>query len=192
MKTNSICLCLIYFTKHNTLQVHPCCCKCHDSFFLKVSEDIFTCGLPRWLRVKDPPTNAGDVGDRVWSLGGEDPLKEEMATYSSILAWEIPKTEELGRLQSMGSQRFGCNWANMHARNIQSYATSFFIHQLLETEVTSVFWILKVMLLWTLGIGLCMCFILIVFVFFQYLSKNEIAGSFIAIFISEEILYTFP
>ena len=102
-------------------------------FFKKVSEDIFTCGLPRWLRVKDPPTNAGDVGDRVWSLGGENPLKEEMATYSSILDWEIPKTEELGRLQSMGSQRFGCNWANMHARNIQSYATSFLIHQLLET-----------------------------------------------------------
>ena len=34
------------------------------------------------------------------SLGGEDPLEEEMATHSSILAWEIPWTEELGRLQS--------------------------------------------------------------------------------------------
>ena len=38
------------------------------------------------------------------SLGGEDPLEEEMATHSSILAWEIPWTEEPGRLQSMGSQ----------------------------------------------------------------------------------------
>ena len=36
-------------------------------------------------------------------------LKEEMATYSSILAWEIPWTEEPGRLQSMGSQRVGHN-----------------------------------------------------------------------------------
>ena len=38
-------------------------------------------------------------------LGPEDPLEEEMATHSSILAWRIPWTEEPGRLQSMGSQR---------------------------------------------------------------------------------------
>ena len=42
----------------------------------------------------------------VWSLGWEDPLKKEMATHSSILAWEIPRIEEPGRLQSMGLQRF--------------------------------------------------------------------------------------
>ena len=40
----------------------------------------------------------------VQSLGWEDPPEKEMATHSSILAWEIPWTEELGRLQSMGSQ----------------------------------------------------------------------------------------
>ena len=44
---------------------------------------------------------------RVQSLGQEDPLKKEMATYSSILAWEVPWTEEPGRLQSMGSPRIG-------------------------------------------------------------------------------------
>ena len=38
----------------------------------------------------------------VRSLGKEDPLEKEMATYSSILAWRIPWTEELGGLQSMG------------------------------------------------------------------------------------------
>ena len=38
------------------------------------------------------------------SLGQEDPLKKEIATHSNILAWEIPWTEEPGRLQSMGSQ----------------------------------------------------------------------------------------
>ena len=38
------------------------------------------------------------------SLDWEDPLEEEMATHSSILAWEIPWTEEPGGLQSMGSQ----------------------------------------------------------------------------------------
>jgi len=41
----------------------------------------------------------------VQSLGQEDPLEKEMATHSSILAWRIPRTEEPGRLQSMGSQR---------------------------------------------------------------------------------------
>ena len=41
---------------------------------------------------------------RVQSLGQEDPLEEEMVTHSSILAWEIPRTEESGGLQSMGLQ----------------------------------------------------------------------------------------
>ena len=44
---------------------------------------------------------------RVRSLGREDPLEEEMATYFSILAWEIQQTEEADGLQSMGSQRVG-------------------------------------------------------------------------------------
>ena len=41
---------------------------------------------------------------QVRSLGWEDPLEKEMETYSSILDWRIPWTEEPGRLQSMGSQ----------------------------------------------------------------------------------------
>ena len=41
---------------------------------------------------------------QVQSLGQEDPLEKEMATHSSILAWEIPWTEEPGGLLSMGSQ----------------------------------------------------------------------------------------
>ena len=44
---------------------------------------------------------------RVQSLGWEDLLEKEMVTHSSILAWKIPWTEELGRLQSVGSQRVG-------------------------------------------------------------------------------------
>ena len=40
-------------------------------------------------------------------MGREDSLEKEMATHSSILAWEIPWTEEPGGLQSMGSQRVG-------------------------------------------------------------------------------------
>ena len=44
-------------------------------------------------------------------LGWGDPLEKEMAAHSSILAWEIPWTEEPGGLQSMGSQRVGHNLA---------------------------------------------------------------------------------
>ena len=44
---------------------------------------------------------------RVQSLGREDPLEKAMATHSSTLAWKIPWMEDLGRLQSMGSQRVG-------------------------------------------------------------------------------------
>ena len=43
------------------------------------------------------------------SLGREDPLEEEMATNTSILAWTVPWTEKPGGLQSMGSQRVGHN-----------------------------------------------------------------------------------
>ena len=42
---------------------------------------------------------------QVQYLGGEDPLEKEMATHSSILVWEIPRTEEPGWLQSMVSQK---------------------------------------------------------------------------------------
>ena len=48
---------------------------------------------------------------RVQSLGQEDPLEKEMATHSSILAWKIPWTEKPSKLQSMGSQRVGHDWA---------------------------------------------------------------------------------
>ena len=59
------------------------------------------------LVVKNPSANAGDIRDRVRSLGGEDPLEKGIETYSSTLAWEIPWTEEPGGLQSMGLQRVG-------------------------------------------------------------------------------------
>ena len=44
---------------------------------------------------------------QVQSLVWKDPLEEDMATHSSILAWRIPRIEESGRLQSIGSQRVG-------------------------------------------------------------------------------------
>ena len=44
---------------------------------------------------------------QVQSLGREDLLEKDMATHSSILAWRIPRTEDPGGIQSMGSQRVG-------------------------------------------------------------------------------------
>ena len=46
----------------------------------------------------------------VQSLGQEDSLEKETATHSSILAWKIPRTEDPGELQSMGSQTVGHDW----------------------------------------------------------------------------------
>ena len=59
--------------------------------------------------IKILPANAGTAEDMDWitSLGWEDPLKEEMATCSSILAWKIPWTEEPGGVQFMGFRRVG-------------------------------------------------------------------------------------
>ena len=49
---------------------------------------------------KNPPANAGGIRDAGSIPGGGDPLEEEMATHSSILAWRIPWTGEPGGLQS--------------------------------------------------------------------------------------------
>ena len=69
--------------------------------------------VPNGPAVKNPP--AVEMEEmRVRSLGQDDPLEEEMATHSSILAWEIPWTEKPGGLQFMGSQRIGHNWATEH------------------------------------------------------------------------------
>ena len=54
--------------------------------------------------VKNPPTKQETPEIEVWFLNWDDTLEEEMATYSSIPAWEIPWAEEPGRLQSMGQQ----------------------------------------------------------------------------------------
>ena len=62
---------------------------------------IFQTGFPGGSVVKNPPAKQKT---QVRSLGQEDPLERGMATHSSILAWEIPWTEEPGELQSMRLQ----------------------------------------------------------------------------------------
>ena len=80
--------------------------------------------------------------------GGKRSPGEENATHSSVLAWEIPWTEKLGRLQSMGSQRVWYDWATKHActhtftdrNNWSSPGMSCFLslHQALERVLFSV------------------------------------------------------
>ena len=60
-----------------------------------------------WLSGEESACSAGATGDAVRSLGWEDPLEEGMTAHSSILAWEISRTEEPGGLQSIGLQKVG-------------------------------------------------------------------------------------
>ena len=64
-------------------------------------------GFPGGTVVKNMPTIQETQEIWVQSLGQEDPLEQEMITHSSILAWEIPWTEEPAGLQSRGLQRLG-------------------------------------------------------------------------------------
>ena len=58
--------------------------------------------LPWWLSGKESACQFRKCG---LTLGQEDPVEKEMATHSSILAWEVPWTEEPRGLESMGSQK---------------------------------------------------------------------------------------
>ena len=85
--------------------------------------------LPYWAFsdapvLKNLATNAGDKRDAGLILSQEDPLEEEMATQSSILAWRIPWTEEPGRLWSTGWQRVGHNWSILACMHILPYHVS--------------------------------------------------------------------
>ena len=68
--------------------------------------------LPTWLSGEEFACQCKRRGFR--SLGWEDPLEEEMAAHSIILAWKMPWTEEPCGLQSRGSQRIRQDWAHMH------------------------------------------------------------------------------
>ena len=65
-----------------------------------------------WQRICLPVKKMQDT--QVQPLGQEDALEEEMATHSSIVAWEISWREEPGGLQSVGSHRVGPGWATEH------------------------------------------------------------------------------
>ena len=100
-------------------------------------------GFQKALVVNNWPASAGDVRDACLILVWEDPLEKETATHSSILAWEIPWTEEPGGLQSVGLQnRTQLKWLSMqHAHSaVFIVVFFFFFFNLLQNRV----WILKV------------------------------------------------
>ena len=79
--------------------------------------------------VKNPPTI-----QEMWvrSLGQEDPLEKAMATYSSILDWEIPRTEEPGRLQTMGLQKSWTRLSTHASMHLLNYLTSLLPHLIVK------------------------------------------------------------
>ena len=98
---NSIC-------QTPTSKYHFTCLECQSGAqsFISRSLKDFNEGVdftsvwpPRWLGGKEPTCQSGDAGS---IPGSEGPLEEEMAAHSSILAWETPRTEESGGLQSTG------------------------------------------------------------------------------------------
>ena len=80
--------------------------KCLHQFYITIWESAMapTFGLPKWHSSKELSVNAETQEMWVRSLSWEDPLEEEMATHSSILAWRIPWTVEPGGLRLMQSQ----------------------------------------------------------------------------------------
>ena len=81
-------------------------------YFLKRSSGALSLQFPQTSLVAQTVKRLSTMQEtRVQSLGWEDPLEKEMATHSSTVAWKIPWTEEPGKLQPMGSQRVGHDWA---------------------------------------------------------------------------------
>ena len=96
---------------------------------------------------------------RVQSLGWKDPLENEMAAHSSILAWKIPWTTEPGRLPSMGSQRVGHDWVTEHnissaqcCRIISLFKSTYYSISLVqEKSLLSLHWLWKQSTFWSMA-----------------------------------------
>ena len=102
-----------------TYKTNKLCWKQRQQFGTIFFPFYNTAGLPtreggKAQEVKNPPAMQET---QVRSLAQEDPLEKGMPTHSSILAWEIPRTEDPGGLQSMGLQGVGYKWATNTAHN---------------------------------------------------------------------------
>ena len=105
----------------------------------KNSLDSSESGLPRWRSSEDLPMWKTQEM-QVWSLGWEDPLEKEMATHSSIFAWEIQWTEEPGRLQSMGLQRVRHQAQSDQAQMLQSLMLFMIFYEEMGTSINRINW----------------------------------------------------
>ena len=84
--------------------------------------------IMQWLNGKESVSKLQET--QIWIFGREDPLKEGMATHSSILAWRIPWTVELGGLQSIVSQRVRYDWSYLACTHKMYYKSTIIItHQ---------------------------------------------------------------
>ena len=120
---------------------------------------------------------------QVWCLGWEVPLEKGMATHSSILAWRIPRTEEPGGIQSMGSQRVRYDWndlAYLHiVRNTMPFKNDFQILQSLPeiiyclSKVAVLFWPLQYFLEFTISSGKLIHSYQLILISQMFLGKNS-------------------
>ena len=94
--------------------LHPNTCSTRTSIWESSFFDTGASQGVQWKTIHLPMQETQET--RVQSLDQEDPLEKEMATCTSILAWEIPRTEKPGGLQCMGSQRVGHDWAHTHTQ----------------------------------------------------------------------------
>ena len=94
--------------------------------------NICVCVLPWWLSGKEPAYQCRRLGFD--SLGQEGPLEKEMATHSTILAWEIPWTEEPGGLKSMESQK---SWTQLSNWTTMCVYHNFFIHSPIDGNLVN-------------------------------------------------------
>ena len=87
---------------------------------------------------------------QVQPVGLEDPLEKGMATNSSILAWRTPWTEEPDRLQSMGPQRVGHNWATNTHTATEYLAVSVYVEYNMHFKysATKALWMKNVQILY--------------------------------------------
>ena len=81
-------------------------------------------GCPGGISDKEPTCQCRRHKTWVQPLGRDDPLEEGLVTYYCILAWRIPWTEETGRLQSMGSQKVGHDWATSFSLSLSVFLGS--------------------------------------------------------------------
>ena len=111
-QSDCVCVCVYFFSfsdsflkigYYKILIIVPVLSSRHLLIIYFIYGGVSMLGLPRWLSGKESASQCKEMQE--FSPSREDPLEEEMATHSSILAWRISWTEEPDALQSIGSQR---------------------------------------------------------------------------------------